>query len=150
MLQIGIALDETVTSGDLEDLMAVFNCSEEVKVSVGGARTQQKGLPLTGMLRATCLHLQMTIAEADPTSLMTGSFVGTQFERKKEFLTHSVFNKWAEPTSTAKGLPHPAPPCPALQVSLRAAVGAVHEDAGETRPLPSPLHDTTGECHPHH
>ena len=48
LLQIGIALDETVTSGDLEDLMAVFNCSEEVKVSVGGARTQQKGLPQTG------------------------------------------------------------------------------------------------------
>ena len=45
VLQIGIALDETVTSGDLEDLMAVFNCSEEVKVSVGGTRTQQKGLP---------------------------------------------------------------------------------------------------------
>lgn len=99
--------------------MAVFNCSEEVKVSVGGARTQQKGLPpRLGMLRVTCLHLQTTIAEADPESLVTGSFVGTQFERKNEFLTHSVFNKWAEPTSTAQGLPHPAPPCPALQVSL--------------------------------
>ena len=46
LLQIGIALDETVTSGDLEDLMAVFNCSEEVTVGVGGGRRQQKGLPL--------------------------------------------------------------------------------------------------------
>ena len=50
LLQIGIALDETVTSGDLEDLMAVFNCSEEVMVGVGGARTDQRGCPRLDMV----------------------------------------------------------------------------------------------------
>lgn len=50
----------------------------------------------------------MTIAEADPKSLMTGSFVGTAFERKNEFLTHPVFNKWAEPHPTAQSPPHAA------------------------------------------
>ena len=56
----------------------------------------------------------MTIAEADPESLMTGSFVGTQFERKNKFLTHSVFNKWVQSTPTAQGQVHPAPPCSTL------------------------------------
>lgn len=42
-VQIGIALDETVTSGDLEDLMAVFDCSEEVKVQWVGPGHSRRG-----------------------------------------------------------------------------------------------------------
>ena len=46
---------------------------------------------------------------------MTGSFVGTAFERKNEFLTHPVFNKWAEPHPTAQSPPHAAPLYPACR-----------------------------------
>ena len=56
LLQIGIALDETVTSGDLEDLMAVFNCSEEVKVQWVGPGHSRKGCPGLTMLRTIYWH----------------------------------------------------------------------------------------------
>jgi hypothetical protein len=35
VVQIGVSLDETVSAKDMEDLMYVFCCSDEVKVSLG-------------------------------------------------------------------------------------------------------------------
>jgi glycine dehydrogenase len=64
---IGVSLDETVSAKDMEDLMYVFCCSDEVKTAV---------------------------INCDQSLLTKGSYIGTNLERESPFLTHPVFNKY--------------------------------------------------------
>lgn len=69
---LGVALDETVTPDDINDLFWMFGCSREVQDSVVN----------------TPLH-----------EITEGSFLDTELERTSDFLQHPVFNSYHSETA---------------------------------------------------